>query len=512
VKILVVSPTPTHPQNAGNRARIYRLLASLKSQGHEIHLLLDNRESLSNHVTSNADIGAMSKTWHEVHVCEPLLPWGAKDEKHPSLSRNGSTSFADRFRGWRTKSHNAYQCFRKYLRRFHELIRKNLWRLRIPFHLLKGNAWRLRYGPGRVMKSHFPSVYGRLHPQFRRIVKPKAEIVRKQVLQKQATQIQAVHAPASDNPVTEVETKPPVDQRPDIDRWYDPRIDSMALYLHKKHKYDAVIVMYVFMSRVLENFDRDVLKIIDTNDCFTERNEKLESKGISDTFFSTSATQEAAGLNRADRIIAIQEKEYRYFQSLTDRDVVTIGHAVELIAPVPRRETIKNILYVGSGNIINIHGLKSFLDHALPLVRARFPEARLIVAGNVCNFLPDHDGLDKLGELADIQNAYALADVVINPAMGGTGLKIKNVEALGRGKILITSSHGAEGVGAENPPFLIADSAAEFAARIVDIMLDLNRYNELREEAYRYARRYNQRQFDAIGSLLRTETNNHRAP
>ncbi|MFC1680973.1 glycosyltransferase [Pseudomonadota bacterium] len=104
------------------------------------------------------------------------------------------------------------------------------------------------------------------------------------------------------------------------------------------------------------------------------------------------------------------------------------------------------------------------------------------------------------------------ADVVINPAVAGTGPKIKNVEALGSGKILITTSHGAEGFGSGNPTFLIADSAAEFAARIVDILSDLDRYNDLAEEAYQYARGYNKRQLDAIGSLLRTETNSHRAP
>ncbi len=36
-KILVISPVPSHPQNAGNRARIYNLLLSLKAAGHEVY-------------------------------------------------------------------------------------------------------------------------------------------------------------------------------------------------------------------------------------------------------------------------------------------------------------------------------------------------------------------------------------------------------------------------------------------------------------------------------------------
>ena len=37
--------------------------------------------------------------------------------------------------------------------------------------------------------------------------------------------------------------------------------------------------------------------------------------------------------------------------------------------------------------------------------------------------------------------AYDKADVVVNPAVVGSGLKIKNIEALGRGKVLVITSH-----------------------------------------------------------------------
>ncbi len=38
-RILVISPTPSHPQNAGNRARVFTLLCELQRAGHEIHFL-----------------------------------------------------------------------------------------------------------------------------------------------------------------------------------------------------------------------------------------------------------------------------------------------------------------------------------------------------------------------------------------------------------------------------------------------------------------------------------------
>lgn len=36
-KILLVSPTPTHPQTAGNRTRVDGLLSGLRELGHDVY-------------------------------------------------------------------------------------------------------------------------------------------------------------------------------------------------------------------------------------------------------------------------------------------------------------------------------------------------------------------------------------------------------------------------------------------------------------------------------------------
>lgn len=47
MRILVVSPTPSHPQDAGNRARIHAVLSDLKAAGHRITLCLLDREKIA---------------------------------------------------------------------------------------------------------------------------------------------------------------------------------------------------------------------------------------------------------------------------------------------------------------------------------------------------------------------------------------------------------------------------------------------------------------------------------
>ena len=43
--VLVISPTPSHPQTAGNRARIFNLLSSIGSLGYNVHFLHVKKES-----------------------------------------------------------------------------------------------------------------------------------------------------------------------------------------------------------------------------------------------------------------------------------------------------------------------------------------------------------------------------------------------------------------------------------------------------------------------------------
>jgi polysaccharide biosynthesis protein PslH len=56
-KILIISPTPTHPTNAGNRVRILNMASFLMSRENEVHFLYSRQE--------NADEAAMREFWGE---------------------------------------------------------------------------------------------------------------------------------------------------------------------------------------------------------------------------------------------------------------------------------------------------------------------------------------------------------------------------------------------------------------------------------------------------------------
>lgn len=54
-RILMISPTPTHPQDAGNRARIFQLSEQIRSMGYDLHFLYYQMEDM--------DLNAMEQYW-----------------------------------------------------------------------------------------------------------------------------------------------------------------------------------------------------------------------------------------------------------------------------------------------------------------------------------------------------------------------------------------------------------------------------------------------------------------
>jgi glycosyltransferase involved in cell wall biosynthesis len=69
-RILVISPTPSHPQDAGNRARIFSLLSGLKAAGHQVHFAFVRAEE--------GDEAAMANEWdgfYPIPYQRPAVRW-----------------------------------------------------------------------------------------------------------------------------------------------------------------------------------------------------------------------------------------------------------------------------------------------------------------------------------------------------------------------------------------------------------------------------------------------------
>jgi hypothetical protein len=207
----------------------------------------------------------------------------------------------------------------------------------------------------------------------------------------------------------------------------------------------VVVAQYIFMTRLFPQMGPGVLRVIHTHDVFSQRAANVVAYGIADV--EISEADEARLLNRGDVIMAITPDDAAALKRLAPaRDIVltkvdadVCRHAVWPSRPV--------VLLPGSANHLNTAGLRDFLKFAWPHVRQAVPAAELRVAGGVGRSVPPGTpGVAALGHVPDLGTEYQLARVVINPAVAGTGLKIKTVEALAQLRPVVGWPHNRDGL------------------------------------------------------------------
>jgi len=288
-----------------------------------------------------------------------------------------------------------------------------------------------------------------------------------------------------------------------LDDWYDPAVTQAALDWHRERGFTAVMVEYVFLSRLLEAFPSDVLKIIDTHDRFANRHRIYLERGLPPQFYSTTPRREGRGLDRADVVLAIQDSEREYFAQVTRADVLTLGHLLRLEDCLRESDVAPCALIAGSANPINVDGARAFLDEVWPAVRQRMPEARLSIAGGLSDALPDAPGVEKLGVVPDMTDVYRGADLAINPVRQGTGLNIKSIEALGFGLPLATTPSGARGLeAAEGFGLRTCGTPVAMQDAVVELLGDAGLRHEYGRRGLAFARDWNRRALGGLAHLL----------
>ncbi len=275
-----------------------------------------------------------------------------------------------------------------------------------------------------------------------------------------------------------------------LDDWILPETEAaFAALAAREPGFDLVLVNYVFLSRAFEHFPRGIPRVLDTHDVFAGRAERLAALGLQNRFFATTEAEESRGLDRADLVLAITAEEQAEFAARTRAVVATLGHrAADHRPPLPQRPGGDGLAigYLGSPNPLNTRSLARFLAALQP---AALRGARVIVGGGAARGLAAAANLLPVGPVGDADELYAACDLVVNPQEGGTGLKIKTVEALARGRPVIGTAEAFAGLPAA-AAFHAAADAAEAAALTRRWIADADTRAEVAEASARIAADY----------------------
>lgn len=255
----------------------------------------------------------------------------------------------------------------------------------------------------------------------------------------------------------------------------------------KEFQPNSILLEYVKMGYLLESLSSQqrnaITCLIDTHDVLHLRCQQFRERGFPH-WIEIDRDEESKVLNQFDVVVAVQPEEARLMQEMApDSKVIICGHALgaslddsepEFEAKSNPNKTSLIVGYIGSTNWSNAQSIDNFLDSVWkPLTSDQNDGFELIVAGSIGEVVKSKLDQDETkltnvripGRVKDLFEFYDQVDIVINPVEFGTGLKIKNAEALIMGKPVLTTSHGAIGLP-ESPAIAICDSSVAFQNEI----------------------------------------------
>lgn len=290
-----------------------------------------------------------------------------------------------------------------------------------------------------------------------------------------------------------------------LDDWYDPAVGDHVARLCRDQRFDFALVHYVWMSAVCECLPPDLPTILFTHDRFGERHEMLARSGIAPTWYSISRADEARGLARCDRVIATQEGEAEYFRSIVKRPVHVLGSLQALRARPRRLADGSGRLkagYIGSanpGNRLSLRLLVEAIDRDGRLSARNF---ELVLAGPI-SYAPElvRPYVTALGEVDRIDEVFRTVDLILNPSVGGSGLKIKSVESLAAGMPLLSTVDGMMGLPVTHAALACA-GPDQIAGELAALAADPVRLGELAEACRRSIEAYCAEQLAAFDELF----------
>ena len=156
-----------------------------------------------------------------------------------------------------------------------------------------------------------------------------------------------------------------------------------------------------------------------------------------------------------------------------------IPNAVDLEAFTPNNDSVEpaTLLFFGALDYHpNLEGVEYFLSEIMPSIQRRLPQVKLRVVGRnpPSSLLAlQSESVEFTGYVDDPRGYIDRAAVVIVPLRIGGGTRFKIVEAMAKGKPIVSTRIGAEGLDAEHGThLLLADTPSEFVDSVCKLCAD----------------------------------------
>jgi sugar transferase (PEP-CTERM/EpsH1 system associated) len=208
-----------------------------------------------------------------------------------------------------------------------------------------------------------------------------------------------------------------------------------------------------------------------------------------------------------DHIIFIGPEEKRLFDSNGfSHKVKLIGNGVEfnfydrhLLASSqrPSKDTKPYLLFTGTMDYLpNVDAAYWFAREVFPTLKMVIPELQFYIVGNnparkIRQLHNPKSAIFVTGYVEDVRPYLKNARVFVAPMRIARGMQTKILEAMACGVPVVTSRTAARGIGARaGKEVLIADTAAAYARKTLQLLLNKKIRHRMRRQAFAFLRQH----------------------
>lgn len=184
---------------------------------------------------------------------------------------------------------------------------------------------------------------------------------------------------------------------------------------------------------------------------------------------------------------AISEQDFRTYK---DEYKYQCNGVMGVIVPVDSRAKGKstgnhNVVSLGSWDLRKGLGMEAFIMQEWPKVRDRYPDACLMIGGKGSERFRDSKmRIEGVGFVSNSDSFVEQGDVFINPQLIGSGVKLKSLNALALGRLLISTVNGVSGIPGEHGCHFLVGEANELGGLILEAFEDRARMDRIRARGH----------------------------
>ena len=266
-----------------------------------------------------------------------------------------------------------------------------------------------------------------------------------------------------------------------VKRFISKEFGQRLAQVLKEEQFDVVHVESIFMTPyvpiVREHSDaKVVLRAHNVEHTIWRRVAQSERNPFKRWYLKhlslTLAAYEREHLNDYDGVVSITENDAQQLREMgCRRPMLSMPFGIVPETEMQVEEEPNSLFHIGSMDWMpNQEGVRWFLKQVWPMVHERMPQLTLYLAGRkMPNDLMhvDMEGVRVLGEVPDAMYFIASKQINVVPLLSGSGIRVKIIEAMSAGKVVVTTTIGASGIGCtDGKDVLIADTPEQFVEQL----------------------------------------------